>query len=186
LTHPQAPWSQVWETYVAQRATFHRAVNGLRYAGWAIDRDLEDDLVHAFLVERGPHVLGAYDSSRGSLEALLFVAFKRYAITQLRTVRRQIRLLEALDTSREPSASLPTSTKLDVERVRTAVESLSSAQRLALETILQAGSLRTSAKILGVSRWAIRRDALAALRAITRSLGEELDDETILESLVSY
>jgi DNA-directed RNA polymerase specialized sigma24 family protein len=175
----------VWATYVAHRETFRRAVNRLRRAGWTIDADFEDDLVHEFLLDRVPHVLKVHDPSRGPLEALLFVSFVHFAVTQLRTLRRQARLLDALAERWTSADEASLEQPHDLSQVRSLLDELPSTHKAALESFLTHGSLRAAAASIGLSRWQTRRRVLAALRSITRAIRHDIDDETVLQLLTA-
>jgi RNA polymerase sigma factor (sigma-70 family) len=149
----------------------------LRSAGLRIDREAAVDFVHEFIIERAPGALATFCPERGELKGWLFVVFRRFVLGTLRERTRQARLIRAVA---EHATSHPVEHELafDVDAARRAIAELPSEQRRAVRVFLETpdGSIRETARRLGVSRWRASQYVSQALEFLAARLGFPNDD----------
>ncbi len=179
----QIPWTQVWSLFLKHRAAFDAVFLALRRRGFFFSDDIQNEFIHAFLVERARAALATYRHDRGPVDAWLFVVFRHFVLGSLRARRRmeslpKFEIPELLDDSPEDFES--NASPSDLERVRTAIEALPDKQRQALEAFLspEGGTVRSVARSTNTTRWRARALLFDAVSAVAKELGDATGTST--------
>lgn len=147
-----------------------KALAGLTRQGFRVAPNEAIDLVHDFVAEQWTDLVARHVPERGTMDALVYVAFVRFArrrILEEGRVRRSLVPIELQPTSADVP---PTFSPADREAVLEAMKSLDEGSRRVLESYFGAPrpSERWLAARLGVSRFRARAmllDAIARLAA---------------------
>jgi hypothetical protein len=158
---------QAWQVYGQHLSVLQSALHGIGGLG-VLDAT---DLLHDFLVDRLPSALASYDPQVGPIEPWLYAVFRRYVNRCLRedaVSRKKWSSLHGWEGAIKGTTDKtePLSPGL-VAYVRDALARLPDQMRLVLLAYFgtggDSGSERALARMLHVSRYAVRRQLLIAL-----------------------
>jgi len=155
------------EDYRRYRPVLLAALARLARSGFPVPLADGLEFVHDFFLEVWPDVRRRFDPARGSFQALLTVAFFRFARAR---IARDLRIRASrvpIDDLDEASPEADTATEIgeaiDVQAVSKALARVPEPVRRVLMVRFNASSERAAARALGLTRHAMREQLLEAL-----------------------
>ena len=156
------------DAYEEYRPVLLRASRVLARRGYTVPLAYAIDLMHDFFLEAWPGIEARFDPQKGTPEALIFIAFIRFARPRIIQQRRfQTPLVALSELHTEPPTNQPgNESQHDLDRITHALSTLNERERDLLLTYfnMEEPSERKLAREKGISRYAIRK-------ALTEALG---------------